>query len=46
MSGVLFVFPSTLGVFPRPTPRLRGDYEERGEEDTRRPRRASASVNI
>ena len=34
------------GASPRPTPTLLGDCEERGEEDTRRPRRVSASVNI
>lgn len=34
--------PSIGGVSPRPMPRLRGDYEERGEEDTHHPRRASA----
>lgn len=32
--------PSIGGVSPRPMPRLRGDYEERGGEDTRHLRRA------
>ena len=38
--------PSIGGASPRPTPTLLGDCEERGEEDTRRPRRVSASVNL
>lgn len=38
--------PSIGGASPRPTPTLHGDYEERGEEDTRHPRRVSASVNL
>ena len=44
MSGVPSGVPSIGGASPRPTPRLLDDYEERGEEHTRRPRRASASV--
>lgn len=43
-SGAPSGVPSIGGVSPRPMPRLRGDYEERGEGDTRRPRQASASV--
>ena len=38
--------PSIGGASPRPTPTLLGDCEEQEEEDTRRPRRVSASVNL
>ena len=46
MSGVLSGVPSIEGASPRPTPMLLDDCGERGEEDTRRPRRDSASVNL
>lgn len=46
MSGVPFGVPSIGDASPRPTPRLHGDCEEQAEEDIRRPRRVSASVNL
>ena len=46
MSEEPFEVPSIGGAFPRPKPTLLGDCEEQGEEDTRRPRRAFASVNL
>lgn len=46
MSEEPSVVPSIGGVFLRPTPTLLGDCEEREEEDTLRPRRVSASVNL
>ena len=44
MSEGPFGVHSIGGVFLHPTPMLLDDYEEREEEDTHRPRRASASV--
>lgn len=38
--------PSIGGASPHPTPMLLDDCGERGEEDTRHPRQASASVNL
>ena len=46
MSEEPSVVPSIGGVFLRPMPMLLGDCEEQEEEDTRRPRRVSASVNL
>jgi len=46
MSEGPFGVHSIGGASPRPTPTLLGDCEERGEEDTRRLRRVSASVNL